>query len=89
MGGNDDPLIYYVDPSVPAEWRDYMKAGVESWREAFKGAGLGDKAIKAVLPGDDEWPEDYDAGDIRYVEAPRFYFTMLGLILLTGWGVCG
>lgn len=67
MGGNSDPLKYYVDPSVPEEWREYVKAGVESWRGAFEAVGLGDKAIQAVLPGDEDWADDYDAGDIRYM----------------------
>lgn len=65
MGGSKLPLIYYIDPSVPEEWRGYMKIGVENWQPAFEAVGLGDKAIRAVLPGDDDWPEDYDAGDIR------------------------
>lgn len=67
MGGNSNPLKYYIDPSVPEEWRESMKAGIESWRSAFEAAGLGNQAIKAVLPGDDDWAEDYDAGDIRYI----------------------
>lgn len=66
MGGNSNPLKYYIDPSVPEEWRESMKAGIESWRSAFEAAGLGNQAIKAVLPGDDDWAEDYDAGDIRF-----------------------
>lgn len=65
MGGDNPPLIYYVDPSVPEEWRQYLKTGVENWQAAFEAAGLGEKAIRAVLPGDEDWPEDYDAGDIR------------------------
>ncbi|CAN0506353.1 unnamed protein product, partial [Ectocarpus sp. 8 AP-2014] len=61
-----EPLTYYVDPSVPPEWREYMRAGVEAWRPAFEAAGLGGEAIRAVLPGDEAWPSDYDPGDIRF-----------------------
>lgn len=61
----DEPLTYYVDPSVPPEWREYMRAGVEAWRPAFEAAGLGGEAIRAVLPDDEAWPSDYDPGDIR------------------------
>ena len=66
MGGDADPLIYFVDPSVPPEWREYLRTGVESWQPAFEAAGLGGKAVRAVLPEESDWPEDYDAGDIRY-----------------------
>ncbi|CAM9750393.1 unnamed protein product [Pylaiella littoralis] len=65
-GAEAEPLTYYVDPSVPTEWREYMRAGVEAWRPAFEAAGLGGEAIRAVLPGEDAWPADYDAGDIRF-----------------------
>lgn len=62
----DRPIKYYIDPSVPEEWRHPLKRGVENWRPAFAAVGLGDEAISAVLPGDSDWPEDYDAGDARY-----------------------
>ncbi len=59
-------LIYYVDPSVPPKWRHAVKLGVENWQPAFESAMLGSKAIKAVLPGDIDWPSDYDPADIRF-----------------------
>ncbi|MBC8515510.1 zinc-dependent metalloprotease [bacterium] len=59
------PITYYVDPSVPPRWRPYVKEGIELWNKAFEAAGwIG--AVRAVLPTDEDWPEDYDAGDIRY-----------------------
>lgn len=62
---NSEPLTYFIDPSVPPAWRGYLKTGVEKWRPAFEAAGLGSEAIRAVLPDEDGWPEDYAAGDIR------------------------
>ena len=41
-----------------------MKAGVEAWAPAFEQAGFSG-AIRAVLPGDDDWPDDYAAADVR------------------------
>jgi hypothetical protein len=60
------PLTYYIDPTVPEEWRGSFKDGVEAWNPAFEAAGFGPKAIRAVLPGDADWPADYNAGDIRW-----------------------
>lgn len=80
IGGNDAPLIYHIDPSVPEEWRQYMKQGVENWQPAFEAAGLGDKAIRAVLPGDEDWPQDYNAGDIR---CALLFHGLLGLFVLS------
>lgn len=59
------PLLYYIDPSVPKQWRSYIKKGIENWSVAFENAGYYN-AIRAVLPGDKDFPSDYDAGDIRY-----------------------
>ena len=59
------PITYYIDPSVPERWRSAVKAGVEAWAPAFEQAGFS-QAIRAVLPGDDDWPEDYAAADVRH-----------------------
>lgn len=53
-------------PAVPEKWRPAFRAGVEAWRPAFAAAGFGDQAIRAVLPGDPDWPADYAHGDVRY-----------------------
>ncbi|GAB9463094.1 hypothetical protein Gpo141_00000567 [Globisporangium polare] len=60
-----ESIVYYIDPSVPARWRDAFVAGVEAWKPAFEGIGFKD-AIKAVVPGDADWPLDYRVGDLRY-----------------------
>jgi hypothetical protein len=60
-----NPVKYYIDPSVPVRWRQAFAAGVEAWKPAFEQIGL-INAIKAVLPSDPEWPEDYRIGDLRY-----------------------
>lgn len=51
--------------AVPERWRQSFREGVEGWVPAFSAAGFGEKAIRAVLPGDPDWPKDYAAGDIR------------------------
>ena len=59
------PITYHIDPSVPERWRHAMKRGVENWNVAFETAGF-TNAVKAVLPGDADWPADYAAADTRY-----------------------
>jgi hypothetical protein len=53
-------ITYYIDPTVPVEWRQSMMAGVTRWSEAFEAAGFKD-AVKAEM-----LPEGADAEDIRY-----------------------
>ncbi len=66
MSRDGGGLIYYVDPSVPKKWRNAVKRGVENWQPAFESAMVGPDAIRAVLPGDADWPLDYDVADIRF-----------------------
>ncbi|MBQ6286497.1 MAG: zinc-dependent metalloprotease [Bacteroidales bacterium] len=46
------PIIYYIDPATPKQWRKYLIAGVNDWQVAFEQAGW-KNAIRA-----EEWPED-------------------------------
>ena len=43
----------------------YVKRGIELWQPAFAVLGF-PNTPRAVLPGDQDWPADYAAGDIRY-----------------------
>ena len=46
------PIIYYIDPATPKQWRKYLIAGVNDWQKAFEQAGW-----KNAIRGE-EWPED-------------------------------
>jgi hypothetical protein len=54
------PIVYYLDRTIPEEYRPYMMEGVEAWNAAFEAAGFKD-AVRAEL-----LPDDADAEDIRY-----------------------
>jgi hypothetical protein len=47
-----EPIVYYVDPATPKQWRPYIIAGINDWNEAFKAAGF-----KNAIVGK-EWPEN-------------------------------
>jgi hypothetical protein len=47
-----EPLVFYVDPATPKQWRPYIIAGINDWNEAFKAAGF-----KNAIVGK-EWPEN-------------------------------
>lgn len=46
------PIIYYIDPATPKQWRKYLIAGVNDWQVAFEKAGF-----KNAIRGE-EWPEN-------------------------------
>lgn len=56
------PIIFYIDPSAPAQWRPYMMAGINDWQQAFEAAGF-KNAIQARLVTD---TADFDGDDVRY-----------------------
>lgn len=46
------PIVYYIDPATPKQWRKYLIQGVNDWQKSFEKAGW-KNAIHA-----EEWPED-------------------------------
>lgn len=58
------PIVYYIDPATPKQWRKYLILGVNDWQKAFEKAGF-KNAIYAL-----EWPEGKDS--IMSMEDARF-----------------
>jgi len=58
------PIIFYIDPATPKQWRKQIIAGVFDWQKAFEQAGF-KNAIQAREVTD---TADYDGDDIRYSE---------------------
>ena len=66
------PIVYYIDPATPKQWRPYLIQGVNDWQAAFEKAGF-KNAIYAM-----EWPEndstmsmeDARYSCIRYLASP-------------------
>ena len=56
------PIVFYLDRTIPLEWRPYVRAGILEWNRAFEEAGFKD-AIQALdAPDDTLWT----AEDARY-----------------------
>ncbi|MCR5181200.1 MAG: zinc-dependent metalloprotease [Bacteroidaceae bacterium] len=68
------PIVYYIDPATPKQWRKYLIQGVNDWQVAFEQAGW-----KNAIRGE-EWPENADSlgmsledarfSVIRYLASP-------------------
>jgi len=55
-----EPVVYYIDHTVPDEYREAMMEGVEAWSDAFEAAGFRNAVQAKMLP------EGAMAEDIRY-----------------------
>ena len=68
------PIIYYIDPATPEEWRPFIKQGIEDWQGAFEQAGFKNAIIAKDPPTkeeDPDWsPEDVRYSVIRYITTP-------------------
>ncbi len=56
------PITYYIDGTVPIEWRPFVRAGILEWNHAFEEAGFRDAIRVLDAPDDSAW----SAGDARY-----------------------
>ena len=56
------PIVFYIDPSTPKQWREEIKAGVRDWQAAFEAAGFKNAVVAKDAP---EGDEDFDIDDIR------------------------
>lgn len=59
------PIVYYLDPATPAEYRRFVKQGIEDWQWAFEAAGFR-KAIIARDPPTEAEDPDFSPEDVRY-----------------------
>jgi hypothetical protein len=57
------PIVYYIDRSVPREYRGYVKEGVEAWNKAFQKAGFRSAIVAREAPENDS---TWSAEDARY-----------------------
>lgn len=57
------PIVFYIDPATPAQWREAIKAGVCDWQAAFEAAGFKNAVVAKDVSADDS---DFDIDDVRY-----------------------
>ena len=55
-----EPIVYYLENTIPERYRQPMMEGIEAWADAFEEAGF-KNAIRAEM-----LPDSASAGDIRY-----------------------
>ena len=66
------PIVYYIDPATPKQWRPYLIAGVNDWQKAFEKAGFKNAIMAKEWPENDSTMSMEDArySVIRYLASP-------------------
>ena len=57
------PIVYYIDPATPKQWRKYIEQGINDWNVAFEAAGFKNAIIAKEISAKDS---DFDIDDMRY-----------------------
>jgi hypothetical protein len=57
-----EPIVFYLEKTVPIHLRPYVRAGIEEWNLAFRKLGF-DNAIEVRQQREDD---DWDPEDVRY-----------------------
>lgn len=57
------PIVWTIDPSIPAEYRPAVKEGILRWNKAFEALGFKNAVQVQDVPADDK---NYDHADGRY-----------------------
>ncbi|MDE3217433.1 MAG: DUF5117 domain-containing protein, partial [Gemmatimonadota bacterium] len=57
------PIVYYVDPGTPDQWKPWIEKAIESWQPAFEAAGFKDAIIAKEAPTNDP---SWSMEDIRH-----------------------
>jgi hypothetical protein len=63
------PIVYYVDPNTPEQWKPYIRKAILDWQPAFEAAGFKNGIIPGDVPANDpDWsPEDIRHTMVRWL----------------------
>jgi len=63
------PIVYYVDPATPEQWKPYVRQAILDWQPAFEAAGFKEGIIPMDAPANDpDWsPEDIRHTVVRWL----------------------
>jgi hypothetical protein len=71
------PIVYYIDRTVPTEWRPWVRAGILEWNRAFEEAGFRNAIRVLDAPEDTLWSaEDARYSTVRWTATNRSVYAV-------------
>ncbi|MBS0264067.1 MAG: zinc-dependent metalloprotease [Planctomycetes bacterium] len=65
-----EPIIFYMEKTVPINLRPYVRAGIEEWNRAFEKLGFSNAVEVRQQREEDDWdPEDVSFNTFRWITA--------------------
>ncbi|MCK4654206.1 MAG: DUF5117 domain-containing protein, partial [Candidatus Cloacimonetes bacterium] len=66
-----NPIVFWLENTIPIEYRDACRKGVLLWNDAFKKIGFKDAIVVKEMPDDADWdPADSRYNTIRWIVQP-------------------
>ena len=56
------PIVFWLENTIPEQFRDAIREGILLWNDAFENAGFKNAVIVKQMPDDADW----DPADVRY-----------------------
>jgi hypothetical protein len=57
-----EPIVFWLENTIPTEYREAMRDGILMWNRAFEAAGYKDALVVKQMPDKPDW----DPADVRY-----------------------
>ncbi len=74
-----EPIVFWIENTVPLEYRDSIREGILMWNQAFEKAGFIDAIAVRQMPDDATWdPADVRYNTIRWSSSFQPWFLGLG-----------
>jgi uncharacterized protein DUF4953/uncharacterized protein DUF5117/uncharacterized protein DUF5118 len=71
------PIVYYIDRTVPSEWKPWVRAGILEWNRAFEDAGFRNAIQVLDAPEDTLWSaEDARYSTVRWTATNRSVYAV-------------
>lgn len=73
------PIVYWLENSIPEEHRTAIRQGAELWNQAFEHAGFRNAFVVKQMPDDADWdPADMRYNTIRWISSNEPGFGAMG-----------
>lgn len=74
-----EPIVFWIENTVPLEYREAIKGGILMWNKAFEKAGFQDAVVAKQMPDDADWqPADARYNTIRWSSSLSAAFLGIG-----------
>jgi len=79
MSPPKEPIVFWIENTVPTEYRDAVRDGIEMWNKAFEKIGFQNAIVAKQMPDNADWdPADVRYNTIRWLTAYDVGFVGIG-----------